>query len=181
MFDKDNKFGFISNNNNESNNIEGLDNIKTDINNIKSDVNELNTQYKDIAKYNGKHFSTIKIAASDSSDKDKVIADVVCDGVNDAEEINQAIQDLNTTGGKIILANGHYYIDTLTSYSGRKYGIYFPDSRAEIIIEGITHVHKYENTSLNLNDVGAIIEMTQTCYDSIGSSDVVSLVGGHPE
>ena len=49
MFDKDNKFGFIINNN-ESNNIEGLDNIKTDINNIKSDVDKLNTQYKDIVK-----------------------------------------------------------------------------------------------------------------------------------
>nr|DAJ06238.1 MAG TPA: CotH kinase protein [Caudoviricetes sp.] len=47
MFDKDNKFGFI-NNNNENNNIDGLDNIKTDIKNIKNDVDELNTQYKDI-------------------------------------------------------------------------------------------------------------------------------------
>ena len=49
MFDKDNKFGFISNNNESNNNIEGLDKVKTDINNIKSDVDELNTQYKDIA------------------------------------------------------------------------------------------------------------------------------------
>ena len=47
MFDKDNKFGFI-NNNESNNNIEGLDKVKTDINNIKDDVNELNTQYKDI-------------------------------------------------------------------------------------------------------------------------------------
>lgn len=46
MFEKDNKFGFI--NNNSNNNIEGLDNIKTDIKNIKNDVDELNTQYKDI-------------------------------------------------------------------------------------------------------------------------------------
>jgi hypothetical protein len=66
MFDKDNKFGFISNNENSNNNIEGLDKIKTDINNIKSDlgdeelttvnkdvkgaINEVNAQYKDIAK-----------------------------------------------------------------------------------------------------------------------------------
>lgn len=50
MFDKDNKFGFINNNENSNNNIEGLDNIKTDIKNIKDDVGELNTQYKDIAK-----------------------------------------------------------------------------------------------------------------------------------
>ena len=63
MFDKDNKFGFI-NNNESNNNIEGLDKVKTDINNIKSDlgdeeltttnkdvksaINEVNAQYKDI-------------------------------------------------------------------------------------------------------------------------------------
>ena len=66
MFDKDNKFGFISNNNESNNNIEGLNKVKTDINNIKDDlgdeeltttnkdvkgaINEINTQYKDIAK-----------------------------------------------------------------------------------------------------------------------------------
>lgn len=49
MFDKDNKFGFISNNNeSNNNNIEGLDKVKTDLNNIKGEVNELNAQYKDI-------------------------------------------------------------------------------------------------------------------------------------
>ena len=48
MFDKDNKFGFI-NNNESNNNVEGLNKVKTDITNIKSDVDELNTQYKDIA------------------------------------------------------------------------------------------------------------------------------------
>ena len=65
MFDKDNKFGFISNNNESNNNTEGLDKVKTDINNIKGDlgneeltttnkdikgaINEVNAQYKDIA------------------------------------------------------------------------------------------------------------------------------------
>lgn len=50
MFDKDNKFGFIINNNeNNNNNIEGLDKVKSDINDIKGEVNELNTQYKSIA------------------------------------------------------------------------------------------------------------------------------------
>ena len=51
MFDKDNKFGFINSNDNSNNNIEGLGNIKTDINNVKNEVNKLNTQYKDIANY----------------------------------------------------------------------------------------------------------------------------------
>lgn len=53
MFDKDNKFGFISNDNdNSNNNIEGLDKVKSDLNNIKGEVNELNTQYKDIVNDN---------------------------------------------------------------------------------------------------------------------------------
>lgn len=50
MFDKDNKFGFINNNESNNNNVEGLDKVKSDLNNIKSDVDELNTQYKDIVK-----------------------------------------------------------------------------------------------------------------------------------
>ena len=66
MFDKDNKFGFINNNESNNNNLEGLDNIKTDINNIKGDlgdeelttvnkdikgaINEVNAQYKDIVQ-----------------------------------------------------------------------------------------------------------------------------------
>ena len=50
MFDKDNKFGFINNNENSNNNIEGLDKVKADINNVKDEVNKLNAQYKDIAK-----------------------------------------------------------------------------------------------------------------------------------
>ena len=65
MFDKDNKFGFIINDENSNNNIEGLDNVKADIKNIKDNlgneeltttakdlkgaINELDTQYKDIA------------------------------------------------------------------------------------------------------------------------------------
>ena len=53
MFDKDNKFGFI-NNNESNNNVEGLENIKTDIKNIKDNLGngELNTTTKDIKRGN---------------------------------------------------------------------------------------------------------------------------------
>ncbi|MGL5718025.1 MAG: hypothetical protein ACRCX2_33790 [Paraclostridium sp.] len=128
-------------------------------------------------------FSTVLIAANDSSIEDKSVANIVCDGVNDEIEINSAIQSLKIAGGKIILANGHYYIDSLTEYVGvetRKTGIYFPDSNAEIIMEGLTNVHKATNTSLDLNDKGVVIEMSQSCYDSINQEDKVSLIGGHP-
>ena len=146
-------------------------------------------------KNNTTDFSTIHIAASDSNFYDKVNANYICDGVNDAETINYAIKQLidvsdaqsnptNVKGGKIILANGHYYINELSEYTGtdgtRKFGIYFPDTRAEIGIEGVSHIHKQSNTSLTLNELGAIIELTEDCYNSIEENDNVSVIGAHP-
>lgn len=85
MFDKDNKFGFI-NNNESNNNIDGLDNIKTDITNIKDNVNELNTQYKDIATSKLDKNDKIKSSQLDTTtDADKIKL------VNLSEEVRQAI------------------------------------------------------------------------------------------
>lgn len=61
MFDKDNKFGFINNNENSNNNVEGLDNIKTDINNVKNEVKKLDTQYKDIVNLKNTGWSSEQI------------------------------------------------------------------------------------------------------------------------
>ena len=71
MFDKDNKFGFINNNENSNNNIEGLDKVKTDINNIKGEVNELNTQYKDIANKTIIEGNKIYLAKADGTKLDE--------------------------------------------------------------------------------------------------------------
>lgn len=144
------------------------------ISSVKTKINE----------YASNSFKTIMISASDSDEHGKSISNFVCDGTNDEVEINNAIQYLATNGGgKIVLNNGHYHIDSLTEYTGyetRKYGLYFPDTRAEITIEGISHIHKYTNTSFQLNELGAIIEMSESCYNSIGENDKVSLVGAHP-
>jgi len=52
--------------------------------------------------------ATFIIAASDS--KDKTRADYVCDGIDDHVQINQAINDLPSVGGKIFLLEGTYNI-----------------------------------------------------------------------
>jgi parallel beta-helix repeat protein len=54
--------------------------------------------------------ATIIVAANDS--KDKTSADYVCDGVNDQVEINAAINDLPTFGGRVILLEGNYNISS---------------------------------------------------------------------
>lgn len=55
----------------------------------------------------------VVVAASDSSDEDKQLADLVCDGVNDEVEIQQAV-NFNigkTLQCKVKLCKGTYYID----------------------------------------------------------------------
>jgi parallel beta-helix repeat protein len=58
----------------------------------------------------GKRTATRIVAASDSLDKTG--ADYVCDGTADQEEINQAINDLPTFGGRVLLLEGTYNISS---------------------------------------------------------------------
>ncbi|MFC1658224.1 NosD domain-containing protein [Candidatus Omnitrophota bacterium] len=53
---------------------------------------------------------TLIVAADDSNDKTK--ADYVCDGTSDEEQIEDAIQGLETTGGTVLLLDGTYNIST---------------------------------------------------------------------
>jgi parallel beta-helix repeat protein len=58
----------------------------------------------------GKRTATRIVAANDSLDKTG--ADYVCDGIADQEEINQAINDLPTSGGRVLLLEGTYNISS---------------------------------------------------------------------
>ena len=51
---------------------------------------------------------TLIVAASDSLHKER--ADFVCDGVDDQEEINNAINSLPAGGGKVVLLEGTYHL-----------------------------------------------------------------------
>ena len=116
MFDKDNKFGFINNNENSNNNIEGLDNIKTDIKNIKDDVNELNTQYKDIAnnkadkndlqaqKTRIDNLATLQ-AGSTTGDAELIDGRVGADGITYNNIGNAIRKQINMINGHISASN----------------------------------------------------------------------------
>jgi len=57
--------------------------------------------------------ATFIVAASDSLDSER--ADYICDGTADQSEINQAINALPATGGKVILLEGTYNITASVS------------------------------------------------------------------
>lgn len=59
---------------------------------------------------------TLYIAANNSSNDDKYNADFICDGVNDEEEINRAINLVKSSVGVVVLYDGDYYIDSFSDY-----------------------------------------------------------------
>lgn len=61
-----------------------------------------------VAAKGGGGSAIITVAASDSLKKD--LADYVCDGTDDQEEINNAIASLPDTGGMVVLLEGTYNI-----------------------------------------------------------------------
>jgi len=71
----------------------------------------------------GKKTATFVVAANDSLNKS--MADFVCDGVDDQIEINQAINNLPTGGGRVVLLEGTYYISGSISIS-----------KSNVILEG---------------------------------------------
>ena len=117
MFDKDNKFGFISNNK-SNNNIEGLDKVKTDINNIKSEVNELNTQYK-------KKADKISINIKDYGAKG--------DGTTDDTLAIQTALDKNNYNCEIVFPKGVYKITKSLLIPASSFGLIIKGYGATII------------------------------------------------
>jgi len=81
--------------------------------------------------------ATFVIAANDSKNKEK--ADFVCDGTDDQIEIQAAINSLSPGGGKIILLDGTYNIDSATNHGDSLNAIHLPhiNNGAHITIEGM--------------------------------------------
>lgn len=127
--------------------------------------------------------STIIIAASDSSDENKGIADYVCDGSHDEVELQNAIDAFGTESGQIILCNGHYYIDSFTTQGTYgKFGLCIknPTVNHDIIIRGISHPNRvYLNMASpeTVIGIGATINVTASAYASIGTDDTVTVLG----
>ena len=112
----------------------------------------------------------IFVCASNSSAKDKVSADYICDGVNDEVEIQAAV---NAAKGHVVLAQGDYYIDSFPHSEG--YGIssaihFGAIGQQNIIVSGAEYGScRKANTSNQLYG-GAIIHVSDNCYNNLSDS-----------
>ena len=127
---------------------------------------------------------TLYIAASNSSNDNKYNADFVCDGMNDEEEINKAINLVKPLTGMVVLYDGDYYIDSFSDYyvSGKveKAAIFVKreGSAGGVSICGCS-TGKPQNAVIHVNESAfdGISDDTIPCVIS-GGADSLGYVGG---
>ena len=124
-------------------------------------------------------FGTVNIAAHDSTADDKLRADYICTGTNDEQIIQAAIDSFGDKSGIVQLANGIYNIDAFTEHDGYYYGLYLPMKKREIIIRGVSHNHKSDNTSFSATDNAAVINVTETAYNSLSDTNESYVIGSN--
>lgn len=129
-------------------------------------------------------YGTIHVASAWASDEEKLGADYVCDGVNDGEELQQAIFDLRARGGGILkLSNERYIIDTLFD-SGNpsvgKYGIFIPTNHYNVSLIKIEGVNFPNVIQPMYFGHCARIDMSQALYDSLEDNEIVNMIGVKP-
>lgn len=115
---------------------------------------------------------TIKIAAYNSSEKDKAIADVICTGKYDEEVINAQIEKLYH-GGTIQLFDGDYNIDSFACEGNSAINFGYNDGDARVInIVGDT-----ENKTYNTHH-GTCFHVTEQALSSCKSDETYRVFYG---
>lgn len=114
------------------------------------------------------------VAASNSADAFKEIADFVCDGVNDEVEINAAIVAVKDRVGTVLLCDGDYYIDAFSDYTfagnTEKAAIVVQkgSQSCAVTIKGCSTSKPQKST----------IHVRETAFEDLGSSVIPSVFSG---
>ena len=123
------------------------------------------------------------VAPSDASDEDKAIADIVCDGKNDEEELQYAVNcnTTNSTQVNVLLLDGTFYIDEFTqkkSFQSETSDVYSAIELMPPIVGGrgmsakIYGKHK-EHYGM---DAGVKIKISEKCYESMSDDITYSII-----
>ena len=120
----------------------------------------------------------IVVAASNAPAWQKKNADYVCDGVNDEVELQQAINTLSSTGGRIRLTAGEFIIDSFPNdrfasktYTDSESG----DSHryAALMLPQTGVAYEIEGDTFRLKgNTGTQIRVSDTLYTSLGANDL---------
>lgn len=115
------------------------------------------------------HGNLIYVAASNSSDFDKMKADLVCTGEEDQDVINKAIASL-PFGGTVKLLDGDYYIDTFDKDT--KSAIYIGDSSHPRVVN---IVGTTEN-KVSMSEYGVTLHVTDKAWSKLDDNTQYSVI-----
>ena len=121
--------------------------------------------------------SVINVAASNSNNRDKEIADYVCTGTNDNLTIQNIIDGFGEHSGIINFAVGTYNFDTFVKHDGFYYGLYFPKIKREIILRGAHTNHKAINVGFAVTGNAAVFNVTSSAYSNLPSNAESCVIG----
>lgn len=114
------------------------------------------------------------VAASNSSQNDKAIADYICDGVNDEVEINSAIDAVKSRIGTVILCDGDYYIDAFSNYT---FGGRTEKAAIRVVKSGMSDGVTITGCA-STRQPKAIIHVNERAFSGLSSSDQPSVITG---
>lgn len=119
----------------------------------------------------------VKVAAFNSTDRDRQAADYVCSGQNDQTVIQQAVDSLSTKGGVVQLANGDYSIDgwSVNTSSVKTAIAVKSGTQRSIKITGMS----FPIRKINSHDLtnSAILRVSATALSSLTGSETASVIG----
>jgi len=85
--------------------------------------------------------ATFVVAASDATARSQAHADYVCDGVNDEVQIQAAIDALPAAGGRVLLSEGTFLVNTAGNINTDSYVSYYAikimNTNAPITLQGV--------------------------------------------
>ena len=131
---------------------------------LASDVENAVTLYKRNV-IETSEFRVVRVASSTATNKEKVVADYVCDGVNDELEIQLAINEVSTVGGTVKLSSGVFNIDAFqNSDTGGYSALVVPANHSYVRIEGIGIPQYWYNTT------GTKLLLSSDAYNNVPSN-----------
>ena len=121
--------------------------------------------------------ATIIIAASNTSPEwVKYSADYICSGTNDNIIIQNAVNSLTNTGGKIILLNGCYKISAQININKPNVSIEGMGNSTEINVSAGSKINIFNVSKKKFCLSGMYITNSSYSYDIVGSTDQSSTV-----
>lgn len=118
-----------------------------------------------------KKFNRVVVAPHDAGEEYKLNADFVCKGVNDEVTLQTALDALDDSG-ELILLNGIYHIDAFNTPNdgGAPYVMCVKSNKNKSVIIKGESIPFNSFCSDKYGQSGAIIKISQSCYDSLNYS-----------